>query len=143
MNQCACGCGRETAKIWAPGHNRKKVGDQLNPTLVEQLAPEPKPEPVPVQPNVEGGPPPHPAPIDRRRWRLASEKPGTSLTNPWIATKCHRCLLPMWTHDQQTTWEQGGLCEECAYTLITERGVHQWHHFQVQQHRLVDPFRPR
>lgn len=107
MNNCGCDCGAQVKGRYKRGHARRKV----------VLAPVPvTPEPLVIAPE---GPPAHPLPIDRRRWRLAGERPGTPLTDPWIKTNCQNCLLPMWTRDPLSTWEHGGICEECDYVLRT------------------------
>jgi hypothetical protein len=116
----------------------RKVED-YDPPIVEQTA-------APVQAVSSGldqSPPAYPAPIDRRRWRLASERPGTPKTNPWIQTKCHVCLGPMWTRDHTSTWEHGGICEEDEYLLRSEMSTHNRRQFQVQARTYHDPFRPR
>ena len=68
------------------------------------------------------GPPPYPHLIDRSRWRLAEERPGTSQDASWIKTQCHSCLLPMWTRDPLSTWENAGTCEECSYLFREDLG---------------------
>lgn len=86
---------------------------------------------------------PPPGRVDRRRWRLASQRENTPESNPWIVTTCHECRERMYTKDPLSTWEHVGLCEECHYLLMSrmhEEGRGQWQH---QQRSLHNPFRPR
>lgn len=139
---CACGCGelawgkykRHHYEAWVREHKLYEHSeDPRADALVETIN------------QVVGykGPPDHPAPIDHRRWRLASDRPSTPKSNPWIKTKCHECLNEMWTRDPLSTWQHGGFCEECEYMLRTEMQSHGQRHWQIQQRTQVDPFRPR
>jgi hypothetical protein len=151
-NLCACGCGRRTWQKWARGHGIRTMGQEVPAQTAVKLSdgssgttaevPAYKSSETPLV-SIIDGPPMHPAPIDRRRWRIASERPGTPLTAPWIATRCHNCRNPMWTRDPLSTWEHGGMCEEDDYILRSELADHGRKQFQQQARTYHDPFRPR
>ena len=134
MNLCACGCGKEVKNKWVRGHQYR---------MGRGNAPLPGQEPVPLPGPQADGPPPYPQSIDRRRWRLASERPGTSPLQPWIETKCHECVSKMWTRDPTSTWEFGGVCEECEYRLRSGMNEQQGRQYNLQARTIHDPFRPR
>lgn len=169
---CACGCGGTTWGKYVKGHRRNPavsretsgVADEGKAAAFEAAdagsTPAPResgqgqaspaeqgfdsaesvqPDP-PVAPN---GPPNHPEHLDRRRWRIAADRPGTPLTNPWIKTQCSNCFLPMYTRDQTSTLEKGGMCEECNYVMTTEVLELQGKQWNRQLRAPHDPFRPR
>lgn len=146
---CSCGCGALTWGTFKRGHEQAFLEGKPPPAdtnvsiLEDELELSSEPEALPVSaPSIADGPPVG-GPIDRRRWRLASERPNIPKTDPWIKTKCHGCLSPMWTHDPLSIWEQGGVCEECDYIIRTQLSVNDKRQFGVQQRVLHDPFRPR
>jgi hypothetical protein len=148
MNLCQCGCGKLVRHRWVRGH-QYRAGRGHAPQdaaivagIADTLVDDP-PFAVPTEPPPAAGPPAHPAPIDRRRWRLAVERPGTPPTNPWIETKCNNCISTMWTRDPLSTWEHGALCDECYYVLTSEVHDHGHRQFNRQERTLHDPFRPR
>lgn len=161
MNFCKCGCGTLVKNMWVRNHQYRvgrgnapvdpEVSEQITQALVDLpfALPEDPPspdEPPPEEPSpqpVVYGPPPHPFPLDRRRWRLASERPSTPLSDPWIETKCHNCRERMWTRDPTSTWEQGGICEECDYLLHDKMYDIRRSHLNLQVRAYIDPFRPR
>jgi hypothetical protein len=115
-----------------------KIKPGLRPETPEEM---PAPAPA-AETFVEDGPPP--GSIDHRRWRIAAQRPNTPVSNPWIKTNCTNCRLPMWTRDPLSTWEQGGICEECEYVLRSEFHNLNRRQFQTQRRiQFVDPFRPR
>ena len=118
MNPCAFGCGEMVAKTYKRGHHFRKKHPLL---MVVDMEPQTVVFSQVADLQFEG-PPLHPLPIDRRRWRLAEERPGTPPQDPWLKTQCHSCLNPMWTRDPLSTWEHGGLCEECAYVVREDVG---------------------
>ena len=134
MNDCACGCGEtvKKGKTWVRGHHfRHRPLVEPNSDLkaiVEALK------------AIPDGPPAHPLPINRARWRLAEDRPGTSVTNPWIKTKCHSCLNEMWTRDELSRWEHGGLCEECGWLARENMGDLARKQFQQMARKPWDPF---
>lgn len=115
MNLCECGCGGEAKKRFIRGHHlRKSVLIDGTQVIITE------PQTVTFSQVADlsfDGPPPHPLPIDRRRWRLAEDRPVTPVTNPWIKTYCNQCRQLMWTRDPKSTYEEGGFCEECAYIM--------------------------
>ena len=145
---CCCGCGEDVTMLatseatewYKKGHRENPVAPPA-PTggfdeLVETLSapPEVSRETPP------DGPPPYPAQLDRRRWRIASERPNILVTSPWIKTQCRNCVLPMWTRDPLSMWEKGGVCEECDYILRSE--LHEQRHQRMRSRRMLDLFRP-
>lgn len=150
MNLCLCGCNTLVRHRWKRGHQFRagRGNAQLDATVVGEIAKAlddppfvPPDEPLPAAP--PNGPPPYPGRIDRMRWRIAAERPGTPPTNPWVETKCHECLGKMWTRDPMSTWEHGGLCDECDYILRSEVQTNNNRRFSLQAHTIWDPFRPR
>lgn len=135
MNQCECGCGRLVRGHWYRNHKWRSGRGNSNPEPDAPVA-----FPGPEAPD---GPPPYPAPLDRRRWRLASERPGTSPFNPWVETRCSQCHEKMWTRDVTSTFEHGGLCEEDEYRFRTEIQERAGQRFNTQARTVHDPFRPK
>lgn len=110
---------------------------------VQAAAPEPAPAPAPapVAPTPVFGPPENGS-IDRRLWRLASERSGPK-SGGWLKTQCRNCVLPMWTRDPMSLWENGGICEECHFLYVSEMQTGDRRQFQIQARTYHDPFRPR
>ena len=168
LNPCMCGCGELVRGTFKRGHHgREKHADSDREQIMSDLAkalakvrPDEPPQidppdvatpvnndPAPVAPppvlTPHQGPPAYPASIDHRRWLLAGERPNTPKTNPWIETKCHACLNPMWTRDPLSTWEHGGVCEECLFVQIGDYYDRARQQFGVQARTIPNPFRPR
>lgn len=141
--KCKCGCGETVAKgrrYKRYHHWRKKV--IAEPVVLETPVVIAEPQTATEVAEPYDGPPAYPATIDRRRWRLAEERPGISPRAPWISTRCTNCREPMWTRDPLSTWEQGGICEECLYITVTEMTdarVKQQNR-TVSVARSIDPF---
>lgn len=156
MHPCQCGCGTLVRHRWVRGHQFRagrgnkqvdaKIVEQMAQTLVEEPAPAAF-QAIPVDGGIVvkpyDGPPAHPASIDHRRWSLAVDRPNTSLANPWIETKCHNCLGKMWTRDPQSTWEYGGICETCDYTLRNELSDYGKQQLGREARAFFDPFKGR
>ena len=67
-------------------------------------------------------------------------RPNTPVSGPWMKTNCGNCAGVMWTRDPLSTYEKGGVCDECLYlltdSLYDQRGK-QW---QVQRRTFHNPF---
>lgn len=138
---CICGCGE---KVWDRGSLKR--GHPIDPPNVSRETLEVAvADPLPAPPVVDAsasilGPPPDGS-IDRRLWRLATDRPSTPKSNPWIGTRCHECKQPMWTKDPLSTWEKGGICEECFWILTDAQVSTTNQQYRARVYR--DPFRPQ
>ena len=65
-------------------------------------------------------PPPHPAPVDRGKYRIAEEPPGTDLTQPWLPTRCLECRDAIWARNERTVTKGEAICESCFYMMVSE-----------------------
>jgi hypothetical protein len=143
MNQCACGCGGLTKKKWVSGHNavyvakmKRQAEGQLGasaPATVPTAPPSSLPYSAPA--GDIATPPEWPAPIDRRKYRLAEERSGTDLRAPWTQVRCLECREPTWTRDPQSD-----ICEECGW-LLRERMLEEESKVMgTRSVRIIDPF---
>ena len=86
------------------------------------------------------GPPPHPAPVDRGKWRIADEPPGTDLTQPWVLGTCEECKDPTWAHSAKAVANRELLCETCSYNLVSELADLRVAAESRRAPRIIDPF---
>lgn len=89
------------------------------------------------------GPPPHPAPYDHSRFRIAEEMAGTDLHQLWRLTYCLECREATWTHNHNPRTKDQMLCESCAYLMLESYTTDRIKH-ENQRKSLTnyDPFRP-
>lgn len=63
-------------------------------------------------------PPPHPQPFDRRRFRIAEDRPGVNKYAPWRCVRCRECNLPTWSRETEIRFLDDVMCEDCFFMIM-------------------------
>lgn len=106
----------------------------MNPPLSESSIP---PVFVNESPNV---PPPHPASVDRGRFRIAEEPPGTDLHASWVSDRCLECREAVWTHNHAVAEKHETICEDCYYRMVSDYWERQTQQRRQMTVRVINPF---
>jgi len=120
---CECGCGQQAKNRFIRGHQlHRQIPIEVSRTVAETALLSAK------------RPPPYPAPFDRRLFRLAAEREGTSRDADWQEMRCLECHEIAWTRDPKAD-----LCEDCLWGLMEKLGDE-----TVKQHQLMarQPYNP-
>jgi hypothetical protein len=133
VNICECGCGQQCKKRFVRGHQLRKPATW---PAIQAAATSPAIPSQTMQEIIANGPPPHPLPFDHRLFRLAVERPGTLVTNPWRDFPCSECKLQTWTREEKAEYGTV-ICEDCLWRLSENQGEK-----QVQQNRARQPYDP-
>ena len=114
------------------------------PKAIEEPQPEPAaPAPAPRTNVIEIDGrtltvPPQTGPIDRFKWRLAEEPPGTDLTAPWESVRCIECQEIMFRRNPKAD-----MCEFCTYMMYETLSEGRVKQDAVITRTYHDPFRPK
>ena len=88
-------------------------------------------------PNV---PPPHPSSVDRGRFRIAEEPPGTDLHQPWALDRCLECREKVYTHNHAVAEKHETICEDCYYRMVSDYWERQTQQRRQMTVRVINPF---
>lgn len=106
----------------------------INPPLSES-----SPLPVFVD-EPSNAPPPHPASVDRGRYRIAEEPPGTDLHAPWVLDRCLECREKVYTHNRAVAEKHETICEDCYYRMVSDYWERQTQHRRQMMVQVINPF---